>query len=69
MGYRRHLSVTGFNPRTIKKKSIELSLVLTSSFRLLLPLQAGAYIMLSLLNFLDGASLLAAALKSLQSTF
>ena len=48
-------------------KLIELSLVLTGSFRLLLTLQAGAYVMLALLNFSDNALLGAAPLKTAQS--
>src|SRR5699024_7875553 len=48
------------------RKSIELSLVLAGSFGLLLPLQAGTHIMLSLLDLLNNASLGAAALKALQ---
>ena len=51
------------------RKSIELSLVLTSSFRLLLTLQAGADIMLSLLDLLNDTGLGTAALKTLQSRF
>ena len=46
---------------------IELSLVLTGSFRLLLTLQAGADVMLALLNFSDDALLGAATLKATQS--
>ena len=46
---------------------IELSLVLTGSFRLLLTLQAGADVMLALLNFSDDALLGAATLKAAQS--
>jgi len=49
--------------------SIELSLVLTGSFRLLLALQAGAHIMLPLLDLLNNAGLSTAALKTLQSRF
>ena len=49
--------------------SIELSLVLAGSFRLLLPLQAGAHIMLSLLDLLNDAGLGAGTLKPLQSRF
>ena len=48
-------------------KLIELSLVLTGSFRLLLTLQAGADIMLALFNFSDNALLGAATLKATQS--
>ena len=48
---------------------IELSLVLTGSFRLLLTLQAGADIMLALLNFSDHAFLGAATLKTTQGAF
>ena len=48
-------------------KSIELSLVLTGSFRLLLTLQAGADIMLALLNLSDNALLGTATLKTAQS--
>lgn len=50
-------------------ESIASSLVFTSSFRLLLPLETRADIMLSLLNFGDDAVLLAASLEALQSTF
>ena len=50
-------------------KLIELSLVLTGSFRLLLTLQAGADVMLALLNFSDNALLGAATLKATQSAF
>ena len=46
---------------------VELSLVLTGSFRLLLTLQAGADVMLTLLNFSDNALLGAAPLKTAQS--
>ena len=46
---------------------IELSLVLTGSFRLLLTLQAGADVMLALLDFSDNALLGAATLKATQS--
>ena len=46
---------------------VELSLVLTGSFRLLLTLQAGADVMLALLNFSDNALLGAATLKATQS--
>ena len=49
--------------------SIELSLVLTGSFRLLLTLQAGAHVMLSLLDLLNNASLGAGTLEALQSRF
>ena len=45
---------------------IELSLVLTGSFRLLLTLQAGADVVLALLNFSDNALLGAATLKTAQ---
>ena len=45
---------------------IELSLVLTGSFRLLLTLQAGADVVLALLNFSDNALLGAAPLKTAQ---
>ena len=48
---------------------IELSLVLTGSFRLLLTLQAGADVMLALLDFSDDALLGAATLKATQSAF
>ena len=48
---------------------IELSLVLTGSFRLLLTLQAGADVMLALLNFSDNALLGAAPLKTAQGAF
>ena len=60
--------IRGFAFAVWRRKSIELSLVLTSRFRLLLPLQAGAYVMLSFLDFLDRTSLLAATLEALQST-
>ena len=46
---------------------IELSLVLAGSFRLLLTLQAGADVMLALLNFSDNALLSTATLKTTQS--
>ena len=46
---------------------VELSLVLTGSFRLLLTLQAGADVMLALLNFSDNALLGTAALETTQS--
>ena len=49
-------------------KSIASSLVLTSSFGLLLPLETRADIMLSLLDLGDHAVLGAAALEALQST-
>ena len=49
------------------EKSIASSLVLAGSFALLLALQAGADIMLSLANFLLDASFLNAALKTLKS--
>ena len=52
-----------------KGESIELSLVLTGSFRLLLTLQAGAHVMLSLLDLLNNASLGAGTLEALQSRF
>ena len=52
-----------------RKESIELLSVLASSFRLLLTLQAGADIMLSLLDFSDNASLCTAALEPLESIF
>ena len=48
---------------------VELSLVLTGSFRLLITLQAGADVMLALLNFSDDALLGAATLKATQSAF
>ena len=48
------------------RESIELLSVLASSFRLLLTLQAGADVMLALLNFGDNALLGTAALKSLE---
>ena len=51
-----------------RKESIELLSVLASSFRLLLTLQAGANIVLSLLNLSDNAILRTAALKSLERT-
>ena len=46
---------------------VELSLVLTGSFRLLLTLQAGADVMLALLVLTDNALLGNAALKTTQS--
>ena len=46
---------------------IELSLVLTGSFRLLLALQAGAYVMLALLNLGNNALLGTATLETTQS--
>ena len=49
--------------------SIELPLVLTSCFRLLLALQAGAHIMLSLLNLSDNAGLSTATLEALERIF
>ena len=49
------------------RESIELLSVLASSFRLLLTLQAGADIMLSLLDLGDHTSLCTAALEPLQS--
>ena len=49
-------------------ESITSSLVFTSSFGLLLPLETRADIMLSLLDFSDNAVLLAASLEALQST-
>lgn len=56
--------------RGLKKLLIILfSAVLTSSFGFLLALQAGADIMLSLLDFSNNASFLAAALESLKSAF
>ena len=48
---------------------VELSLVLTSGLGLLLTLQAGADVMLALLNFSDDALLGAATLKATQSAF
>jgi hypothetical protein len=48
---------------------IELSLVLTGSFRLLLTLQAGAHVMLSALDFLNNAGLGTGTLEPLQSRF
>ena len=53
----------------LRRASIELSLVLTSGLGLLLPLQAGAHIMLSLLNLLNDTGLGAGALEPLQSRF
>ena len=56
-------------PKRNGKRSIILSLiVLSGGFRLLLTLQAGANIMLSLLNLSDNAILRTAALKSLERT-
>ena len=49
-------------------KSIASSLIFTSSFGLLLPLETRAYVMLSLLDLSDNAVLLAASLEALQST-
>ena len=49
------------------RESIELLSVLASSFRLLLTLQAGADIVLSLLDLSDDAGLGAAALEPLES--
>ena len=51
----------------IQEGLIELSLVLTGSFGLLLTLQAGADVMLALLHFGDNALLGAAPLKTAQS--
>ena len=48
-------------------KLVELSLVLTGSFRLLLTLQAGADVMLALLNFSDNALLGTATLETTPS--
>ena len=56
---------SGFN--CFHEGLVELSLVLTGSFGLLLPLQAGAHVMLSLLDLSDNAFLGAATLKSSQS--
>ena len=53
----------------LRRASIELSLVLTSGLGLLLPLQAGAHIMLSLLDLLNDAGLSAGTLEPLQSRF
>ena len=50
----------------IAEKSIASSLVLTSSFGLLLPLETRADIMLSLLDLSDHAILSTAALEALQ---
>jgi len=50
----------------IGRKSEASSLVLTGSFTLLLPLQAGADVMLTLANFLLDACLLAAPLEALE---
>lgn len=50
------------------RESIASSFVLTSSFRLLLPLETRADIVLSLLDFSDNAISLAASLEALQST-
>ena len=60
--------VSGFEHK-IKRdfQLIELSLVLTGSFRLLLTLQAGADVMLALLNFSDNALLGTATLETAQS--
>ena len=52
-----------------KGELVELLSVLPSRFRLLLTLQAGADIMLSLLDLSDDASLCTAALEPLQSIF
>lgn len=57
---------SGFN--CFHEGSIELSLVLTGSFGLLLPLQAGADVMLTLLDLSNHAFLGTAALKTTQST-
>ena len=58
---------SGFEHKTKRDfQLIELSLVLTGSFRLLLTLQAGADVMLALLNFSDNALLGAATLKATQ---
>ncbi len=51
----------------IQEGSIELSLVLAGSFRLLLALQAGADIMLALFDLRDHALFCAAPLKTTQS--
>ena len=51
------------------RKSIELSLILTGGLGLLLPLQAGAHVMLSLLDLGNDAFLGAAALESAKSAF
>ena len=51
----------------IGRKSEASSLVLTGGLALLLPLQAGADVMLTLTNLLLDASLLAAPLKTLES--
>ena len=56
---------SGFN--CFHEGLVELSLVLTGSFGLLLPLQAGADVMLALLNLSDHAFLGTAALKTTQS--
>ena len=48
---------------------IKLSLVLTGCFRLLLTLQAGADVMLALLNFSENALLGTATLETAQSAF
>ena len=49
------------------RELVELSLVLTGSFRLLLTLQAGADIVLALLNFSNNALLGTATLETTQS--
>ena len=54
------------NFMTRKGKSETSSLVLASSFRLLLPLETRADVMLSLLNFCDNAISLATSLETLQ---
>ena len=60
---------TGGRDKDARGILIELSLVLAGSFRLLLTLQAGADIMLALLNFGNNALLGAATLKATQSAF
>ena len=50
-----------------KRESIAATLVLTSSFGLLLPLEARADVMLTLLDLSDNAILLAAALETLSA--
>lgn len=51
------------------ERLVVLALVFASSFRLLLTLQTGANIVLSLFNFSDHASFRTAALKTLQCAF
>lgn len=65
---RQTLRTAFFMHNPSRKESIELSLVLPSCLRLLLPLQTGAHVMLSLLDFSNDALFGAATLKSSQST-